>query len=92
MEGAQRQQRIGGDLADAALRSRLGKHLREIGALEGPHVIALPDMAVTIGIEREIQPALVFQHGRKPGIVAPVGVDDGGARGVFDAEEVIDCI
>ena len=33
-EGAQRQQRIGGDLADAALRPRLGQHLREIGALE----------------------------------------------------------
>src|SRR5438067_202683 len=57
-EGAKRQERIGGDLADPALSSRLRQHLGKVSALESPYVIALPDMVVTIGIERQICPAL----------------------------------
>src|SRR5205814_9219072 len=56
-EGTQWQQRVGGDLADAALRPGFGEHMRKIGAFESSHVVALPDMVVTIGIEREVKPA-----------------------------------
>src|SRR5262249_4379772 len=58
-EGAERQQRIGGDLADPSLLTRLRQQLGEISALECPHVAALPDMLVTVRIEREVEPPLL---------------------------------
>ena len=48
------------------------------------------DVVVPIGIERLVEPALVFKHRRKPGIVAPVGVDGDGALRLFGPEEIID--
>src|SRR5450755_2871083 len=63
--------------------------MRKVSALEGSHVIALPDVVVTIGIERKIGLAFIFQYGRKPGIVTPVGLDGDGALRPPHAEEII---
>src|SRR5438874_146005 len=89
-EGAQRQQRVGGDFAYAPLCPRFGKHLREVGSLERPHVIALPDMVITIRIKRVVGFAFVFQYGRKPWIVAPVGLDEDHACRLSDPEKIVD--
>src|SRR5258705_466370 len=48
------------------------------------------DVIIAIGIKREIEPALVLEHGRKPGIVTPVRLDDDRALRLAQPQEVID--
>src|ERR1700747_325939 len=44
----------------------------KVSAFESFRVLTLPDVRVALWIELEIEPALLFKHGRKPRIVAPV--------------------
>src|SRR6516162_11037140 len=48
----------------------------KVSALESPRVLTLPDVRVTLWIKLEIEPALLFENGWKPWIVAPVRFHD----------------
>src|SRR5215467_5202438 len=48
----------------------------KVSALESFRVLTLPDVRVTLWIKLEIEPALLFEDGRKPWIVAPVRFHD----------------
>src|SRR3982750_824759 len=50
------------------------------------------NMVVTIGIEREVKPALVLQHRREPRIVAPVGIHRDRAARTLGTKEIVDGI
>src|SRR5215468_3332480 len=44
----------------------------KVSAFESLRVLTLPDVRVALWIELQIEPALLFEDGRKPRIVAPV--------------------
>ncbi len=63
-QGAQPQQRIGGDFSNSALRPRFGHHFREIRTLERARVDAFPYVLIPLRVFREIE--LSFPRLKKP--------------------------
>src|SRR5215469_18424602 len=61
----------------------------KVSALERLRVLTLPDVWVALWIELEIEPALLFEDGRKPRIVAPVRFHDHRIVWLFLAQELI---
>jgi len=65
------QDRIGTNIANAALRFCLRELLCEIRTLERPGLLAFPNMLVALGIEFQIELSFFLQFWREPWIIAP---------------------
>src|SRR5215470_4136221 len=48
------------------------KRLGEVGTLEGGGVVAFPNVPIPLRVDFQVEPALLFEDGRKPRVVAPV--------------------
>src|SRR6516165_12054929 len=62
----------------------------KVSALESLRVLTLPDVRVALWMELEIEPALLFEDGRKPRIVAPVRFHDHRIVWLLLAQKFID--
>ena len=62
----------------------------KVSALESLRVLTLPDVRVALWIKLEIEPALLFEDGRKPRIVASVRFHDHCIVWLFLAQKFID--
>src|SRR5262249_26054996 len=65
-ERLHRQYGINRNMTDPSLLPCQLKRLGEVGTLESPRVLTLPDVRVTLWIKLEIEPALLLKNGWKP--------------------------
>ena len=62
----------------------------EVGPLERLGVVALPDVRVALGINLEIEAALLVQYIGEPRIIAPVRLDHDSVVRFLGSQKVID--
>jgi hypothetical protein len=64
-------------MSDPSLLPCQLKRLGEVGALESRGVVAFPNMPIPLGVDLQVEPALLVEDVREPWIVAPVRLHDG---------------
>jgi hypothetical protein len=85
-----RQHRIDWNVTDPAILPRLLQMSGEICTFESLGVVALPDVRIALGINFEIEAALLIEYAGEPRIVAPIRLNNDSVVRFLGSQEVID--